>query len=76
MLCSGSCIRIRQRKKTANKVFHNEDILKLGCAYDGGTNSGSSSTLYVIIPLEDVAYLEAYHPKATDDILMGARIAP
>lgn len=50
--------------------------MKLGCAYDGGTNWGSSSTLYVIIPLEDVAYLEAYHPKATDDILIGARIGP
>jgi len=28
------------------------------------------------MPLQDVAYPEAYHPKANNDILIGARIAP
>lgn len=41
MLWSDSCIRLRQRKKTEKKGFHNEDIVSSGSAYDGGTNSGT-----------------------------------
>lgn len=49
--CGGVAVsdQDKERKQQKKKGIRNEDILKLGGAYEFSTNSGSTSTLWMVL---------------------------